>query len=82
MKAPVIVEDTCLCFNALGGLPGPYIKWFLKKVGPEGLFKMLQGFDDHTATAMASFAYCDGDANEIKLFKVRRQFGSSNIFFH
>ena len=21
-----ITEDTCLCFNALGGLPGPYIK--------------------------------------------------------
>jgi inosine triphosphate pyrophosphatase len=23
---PVICEDTCLCFNALKGLPGPYIK--------------------------------------------------------
>lgn len=22
-----ITEDTCLCFNALGGLPGPYIKY-------------------------------------------------------
>jgi inosine triphosphate pyrophosphatase len=22
---PVIVEDTSLCFNALGGLPGPYM---------------------------------------------------------
>lgn len=22
----VMVEDTCLCFNALKGLPGPYIK--------------------------------------------------------
>ena len=26
ISGPVIVEDTCLCFNALGGLPGPYIK--------------------------------------------------------
>ena len=26
IQGPVIVEDTCLCFNALGGLPGPYIK--------------------------------------------------------
>lgn len=24
--AAVMVEDTCLCFNALKGLPGPYIK--------------------------------------------------------
>jgi inosine triphosphate pyrophosphatase len=22
---PVIVEDTCLCYNALKGLPGPYM---------------------------------------------------------
>lgn len=28
LNCPVITEDTCLCFNALGGLPGPYIKWF------------------------------------------------------
>jgi inosine/xanthosine triphosphate pyrophosphatase family protein len=26
IAGPVIIEDTCLCFNALGGLPGPYIK--------------------------------------------------------
>lgn len=30
-----MVEDTCLCFNALKGLPGPYIKWFLQKLGRE-----------------------------------------------
>ncbi|XP_065777601.1 inosine triphosphate pyrophosphatase isoform X3 [Muntiacus reevesi] len=36
VQGPVLVEDTCLCFNALGGLPGPYIKWFLEKLKPEG----------------------------------------------
>jgi inosine triphosphate pyrophosphatase len=36
---PVIVEDTCLCFNALNGLPGPYIKWFLDALKPDGLYK-------------------------------------------
>ncbi|KAG6787921.1 hypothetical protein POTOM_003970 [Populus tomentosa] len=25
VNGPVLVEDTCLCFNALKGLPGPYI---------------------------------------------------------
>lgn len=25
VKGPVMIEDTCLCFNALGGLPGPYM---------------------------------------------------------
>ena len=36
IKGPVVVEDTSLCFNALGGMPGPYIKWFLKEIGPAG----------------------------------------------
>eukprot|EP00959_Pyramimonas_sp_CCMP1952_P359301 7523426-Pyramimonas_sp.AAC.1 len=43
---PVCVEDTSLCFNAMGGLPGAYIKWFLKELGPAGLPKMLAGFED------------------------------------
>ncbi len=25
IQGPVLVEDTCLCFNALNGLPGPYM---------------------------------------------------------
>lgn len=25
---PVLVEDTCLCFDALNGLPGPYMYVF------------------------------------------------------
>ena len=25
IQGPVLVEDTCLCFNALKGLPGPYM---------------------------------------------------------
>ncbi|CAL8143794.1 unnamed protein product [Orchesella dallaii] len=69
IKRPVIVEDTCLCFNALGGLPGPYVKHFLEKVGPDGLFKMLHGFDDHSAVAIASIAYCNGNVDKIKIFQ-------------
>lgn len=30
VQGPTITEDTALCFNALGGLPGVYIKWFLQ----------------------------------------------------
>lgn len=40
---PVMVEDTSLCYNALGGLPGVYIKWFLEKLGHDGLNKLLAG---------------------------------------
>ncbi|KAI0565718.1 inosine triphosphatase [Gracilaria domingensis] len=59
-----LVEDTCLCFNALNGLPGPYIKWFLDKVGHDGLNKMLAGFDDKSGYALCTFAYSSGTEGE------------------
>ncbi|EGD72061.1 inosine triphosphate pyrophosphatase [Salpingoeca rosetta] len=68
VKTPVIVEDTSLCFNALGGLPGVYIKWFLKGVGHDGLNKMLAGFDDKTAYAQCIFAFQPGEGVEPLLF--------------
>lgn len=48
---------------------GPYIKWFLEKVGPDGLFKMLAGFEDKSATAVCTFAYSSGENDEVLLFQ-------------
>lgn len=60
VKGPVLVEDTSLCFSALGGLPGPYIKWFLEKLKPEGLHRLLHGFEDKSAYALCTFAFWEG----------------------
>lgn len=54
----VMVEDTSLCFNALGGLPGPYIKWFLEKLGHDGLNRLLAGWEDKTAYAQVRTCRC------------------------
>ncbi|XP_047708785.1 inosine triphosphate pyrophosphatase isoform X2 [Prionailurus viverrinus] len=35
VQGPVLVEDTCLCFNALGGLPGPYMALLPGECSPE-----------------------------------------------
>jgi ribokinase/non-canonical purine NTP pyrophosphatase (RdgB/HAM1 family) len=61
---PVLTEDTSLCCSALGGLPGPYVKWFLQQCGPDGLHQMLQGFDDHTAYAQTVLAYSGGNTSD------------------
>ncbi len=58
-STPVIIEDVSLCFNALNGLPGPYIKSFLDKLGREGLYKILSSFHDKTAYAMCIYAFCE-----------------------
>ena len=58
---PVLVEDVSLVFNALGELPGPYIKWFVEYAGDEACYRMLDGFSDRSAVIRCTFGYYDGD---------------------
>lgn len=67
LRIPVLVEDTSLCFNALEGLPGPYIKWFIKNLGPEGLVRLLAGWDDKSAEAISTFGFCKSDCEDSKV---------------
>jgi inosine triphosphate pyrophosphatase len=64
VNGPVLVEDTSLCFNALGGLPGIYIKWFLEKTGHVGLNNMLVAYTDKSAYAQCIFSYSEGPGSE------------------
>ena len=68
IDGPVMIEDTSLCFNALGGLPGPYIKWFLDKIGLDGLNKLLLGYTDKSAYSQTIFAYTKGKEQPMHLF--------------
>lgn len=43
VKGPVLVEDTCLCFNALKGLPGKYFDFYF--------------FQDHLGLTVGSFLF-------------------------
>ncbi|EJD35330.1 inosine triphosphate pyrophosphatase [Auricularia subglabra TFB-10046 SS5] len=70
---PCITEDTSLCFTALNGLPGVYIKWFLQSLGHDGLNKMLVGFDTKAATAVCTFAYSAGPGHDPVLFVGRTE---------
>ncbi|CCU77344.1 Inosine triphosphate pyrophosphatase [Blumeria hordei DH14] len=71
VNGPVLVEDTCLCFNALKELPGPYIKWFLNALGHQGLNDLLMAFPDKSAQAVCTFAYSEGPGQEPILFQGR-----------
>lgn len=67
LKTPVLVDDTSLVFNALNGLPGPFIKWFLKGLGNEGLCKLLDGYEDRSAKATVGLGLYNG--KEFYLFE-------------
>ncbi|KAK5716328.1 nucleoside triphosphate pyrophosphohydrolase ham1 [Elasticomyces elasticus] len=94
VQGPVLVEDTCLCFNAFNELPGPYVyvqwlrqlcscsqahplisdqrsKWFLEALGVAQFHKLLAGFDDKSAQAICTFAYCEGPGHEPIVFQGR-----------
>ncbi|KAI9824835.1 MAG: nucleoside triphosphate pyrophosphohydrolase ham1 [Phylliscum demangeonii] len=71
VDGPVLVEDTSLCFDALDGLPGPYVKWFVQSLGFEGLPNLLAAYSDKSAQFVSSFAYSDGPDHEPILFQGR-----------
>ena len=64
----VIVEDTSLCFEEYKGLPGPYIKDFLDKIGLYGLHKMASAMNNTKAYAQCIFALSEKKDKEPKLF--------------
>ena len=63
-----MTEDTSLCFNAYGGLPGAYIKWFLEKLGHVGLNNMLAAYEDKSAYAQCIFAMTGGPNRPVHTF--------------
>lgn len=65
---PVLIDDVGLKFEALGELPGPFIRFFVDAPhGLENLCRMCDGFDTRRATAACVMAYFDGD--ELGIFK-------------
>jgi non-canonical purine NTP pyrophosphatase (RdgB/HAM1 family) len=64
-KAPVLIEDIGLAFNALGGLPGPFVKWFLETVGNEGMCRMLDSYQDRTAIGTVCYVLCDEHGHHV-----------------
>ena len=66
LKTPVIVDDYGLGFGALGGLPGPFIKFFIEaENGLEKLCRMIDSFDDRRAKTACVVAFYDGATLEV-----------------
>jgi len=68
INGAVITEDTSLCFNALNGMPGIYIKWFLERNGLDGLNDMISFSEDKSGYAQTVVAFCPGPGMEVLTF--------------
>ena len=60
LKKPVLVEDASLVFTAMGGLPGPFIKWFIQELGCDGLVQLAHSLPTQTAVGHVVYGYYDG----------------------
>ncbi|KAG7371991.1 xanthosine triphosphate pyrophosphatase [Nitzschia inconspicua] len=90
-NGPAICEDTSLEFHALGGQPGPFIKFFQDRLKSEGLWRILTAYEDKSATAVCTLAFCTAPHADPVLFTGRvhgtivepiegRGFGWDSIF--
>jgi inosine triphosphate pyrophosphatase len=56
---PVVVEDVSAGLDKYDGLPGPFIKYFVQRLGGDALYK-ISGEEETAATVSCSVAYYDG----------------------
>lgn len=62
---PVVVQDSSFHIHALGGFPGPYIKYINTTIGPDGILKLLKGVGDRSAHYEQALAYVDGQTRKV-----------------
>ncbi len=68
LQRPVLVEDTCMGLDVLGGLPGTFIKFFIEQEdGAEKICRMTDGLASRRATATVTFGYYNGE--EVRFFQ-------------
>lgn len=64
---PFVVEDSSLSFEALHGLPGPFIRWFMESMGLPGLAEMTLKLGNQRARSTVTIGYAQ-DINNIHYF--------------
>lgn len=62
---PVFVDDTGLTIHAWGELPGALIAWFMDNVGNDGIIKMMDGWEDRSASVTTALGYCDENGSQV-----------------
>ncbi len=60
---PLVVEETGLELDAMGGFPGPLVKWMLKRMGPEGVARTAIELGDPRVVARCMLLYRDGEGD-------------------
>lgn len=63
----MIVEDGGVYLEALGGFPGPLIKWYWQALGPQKIFEVCEKLGNNMARIQVIIGYSKGQ--DIKYFE-------------
>lgn len=66
IKKPVLVADVSLEIEALGGLPGTFVKYFIQTIGPVKTVSLIKGKNNKAKVTDALGIY---DGKTLKIFK-------------
>jgi len=69
------IEDTSLYLGCLNGFPGPLIKWFLESMGAEGIYNLVEKYENNSAVAASLVGYARKENNQmiITFFEAREE---------
>ena len=66
LKKSVLVEDISLYLECLNKFPGPFIKFMISSIGPEGIYNLVKNYKEKTAIVRC--VVCHFDGKEFKFF--------------
>ena len=68
LKRPVLVQDSSFHIHALGGFPGPHVKYVNETLGPHGILRLMEGVTQRECHFEHALAYATSK-QEIYIFK-------------
>jgi XTP/dITP diphosphohydrolase len=67
IQRQIVVEDSGLYIEALNGFPGAYSGLVFKKIGSEGILKLMEGVSNRRANFVSAIGFCNGD--DVRVFE-------------
>lgn len=67
LSRPLIVDDTGLFIDALGGFPGPYAAYVQDTIGNAGILRLMEGIEERSARFETAIAFAREDG--IRVFR-------------
>ncbi len=68
VKTPFFIEDSGLLIHALNDFPGPFSAFVFRKIGNEGILRLMDGKTDRRAVFKTVIAFCQTADDEPRLF--------------